>query len=148
MRINAVSSFAKTKHSITSKCGLIQIQADMHGWGSIGVLPFVTRLFLIHFDQTFGQEHVKGESYKSLIQIGGSGSPGTSGVKNVIQCSVTTKLGQKNRWNKLMMMMMTFIEVKGHQRSNVVLCASCMATKIGQKNPGGKLMMIMTFMEV
>ena len=47
------------------------------------------------------------------------GSPGTSGVKNVKQCSRTTKLGQKNRWSKLNMMM-TFIEVKGHQRSNVV----------------------------
>ena len=47
------------------------------------------------------------------------GSPGTSGVKNVKRCSRTTKLGQKNRWSKLNMMM-TFIEVKGHQRSNVV----------------------------
>ena len=47
------------------------------------------------------------------------GSPGTSGVKNVKQCSRTTKLGPKNRWSKLNMMM-TFIEVKCHQRSNVV----------------------------
>ena len=56
--------------------------------------------------------------YKSLTRIGGPGSPGTSGVKNVKRCSRTTKLGQKNRWSKLNMMM-TFIEVKGHQRSNV-----------------------------
>ena len=32
---------------------------------------------------------------------------------------MTTKLGQKNHWCKLNMMM-TFMEVKGHQRSNVV----------------------------
>ena len=32
---------------------------------------------------------------------------------------MATKLGQKNPWCKLMMMM-TFIEVKGHQRSNVI----------------------------
>ena len=47
------------------------------------------------------------------------GSFGVTGVKNVKQCSRTTKLGQKNRWSKLNMMM-TFMEVKGHQRSNVV----------------------------
>ena len=60
-----------------------------------------------------------GGGYKSLTRIGGPGSPGTSGVKNVKQCSTTTKLGQKNRWSKLTTIM-TFIEVKGHQRSNVV----------------------------
>ena len=60
-----------------------------------------------------------GDSYKSLTRIGGPGSPGTSGVKNVKQCSMTTKLGQKNHWCKLKMMM-TFTEVKGQQRSNVV----------------------------
>ena len=66
-----------------------------------------------------GQEHVWGDSYKSLTRIGGPGSPGTSGVKNVKQCAMTTKLGQKNHWCKLKMMM-TFTEVKGQQRSNVV----------------------------
>ena len=60
-----------------------------------------------------------GGGYKSLTRIGGPGSPGTSGVKNVKQCSRNTKLGQKNRWSKLDMMM-TFTEVKGHHRSNVV----------------------------
>ena len=47
------------------------------------------------------------------------GSPGTSWVKNVKQCSMTTKIGQKNRWCKLNIKM-TFIEVKGHQRSTLV----------------------------
>ena len=42
--------------------------------------------------------------------------------------------------------MMTFIEVKGHQRSNVVNCA--MATKLGQKNPWCEFIMMMTFTEV
>ena len=50
---------------------------------------------------------------------GTSWSPGTPGVKYVKQCSRTTKLGQKNHWCKLKMMM-TFTEVKGHQRSNEV----------------------------
>ena len=46
-------------------------------------------------------------------------SPRTPGVKNVKQCSRTTKLGQKNHWYKLKMMM-TFMKVKGHQRSKGV----------------------------
>ena len=46
-------------------------------------------------------------------------SPATSVVKNVKQCSMTTKLGQKNHGRKLKMMV-TFMEVKGHQRSNGV----------------------------
>ena len=49
--------------------------------------------------------------------------PWTVGVKNVKQCSITTKLGKKKKknpcWCKLRMMM-TFKEVKGQQRSNVV----------------------------
>ena len=46
-------------------------------------------------------------------------SPGTAGVKNVKQCSMTTKLGQKNRRCKLKTMV-TSMEVEGHQRSNGV----------------------------
>ena len=34
-------------------------------------------------------------------------------------CAMVNKLGQKNAWCKFKMMM-TFMEVKGHQRSNVV----------------------------
>ena len=34
-------------------------------------------------------------------------------------CAVATKLSQKKPWCKFMMMM-TFMKVKGHQRSNVV----------------------------
>ena len=45
-------------------------------------------------------------------------SPGTAGVKTVKQYFMITKLGLKNCWCKLKMMV-TFIEVKGHQRSNV-----------------------------
>ena len=46
-------------------------------------------------------------------------SPGTNGVKNFKQYSMTTKLGQKNRWCKFTTML-TFVEVKSHQRSKVV----------------------------
>ena len=37
-----------------------------------------------------------GGSHKNLTRVGGSGSHGISGVKIVKQCSMTTKLGQKN----------------------------------------------------
>ena len=40
-------------------------------------------------------------------------------VKYSKQCSMATKFGQKNRGYKLRMMM-TFLEVKGQQRSNIV----------------------------
>ena len=70
------------------------------------------------FDQTWSVACI-GEWLQKSYTDRGSGSPGTSGVKNVKQCSRTTKLGQKNRWSKLNMMV-TFIEVKGHQRSSVV----------------------------
>ena len=46
-------------------------------------------------------------------------------------CDMTTIFGQKN-WRCKLRMMMTFMEVKGHQRSNMVTCA--MATIFGQKN--------------
>ena len=46
-------------------------------------------------------------------------SLGTPGVKNVKQWIMTTKLGHMKHWCKLKMMV-TFMEVKGHQRSNVV----------------------------
>ena len=60
-------------------------------------------------------------------------------------CDMATIFDQKNRWCTLRMMM-TFMEVKGHQRSNMVTCA--MATIFGQKNCWCKLRMMMTFMEV
>ena len=50
---------------------------------------------------------------------------------------------QKNCWCKLRMMM-TFTEVKGHQRSNVVNYA----TKLGRKSSWCKSRMTVTFMEV
>ena len=61
-------------------------------------------------------------------------------------CDIATIFGQKICWCKLKMIM-TFMEVKGHQKSNIT-CA--MATKFGQKNCWCKLrmMMMMTFMEV
>ena len=43
----------------------------------------------------------------------------SSEVKCGKLCAMATKFGQKNCWCKLRMMM-TFTEVKGHQRSNVV----------------------------
>ena len=42
----------------------------------------------------------------------------SSQVKCGKLCAMATKLGQKNPWCKFIMMMMTFMEVKGHQRSN------------------------------
>ena len=41
-------------------------------------------------------------------------------VKCDKQYDIATKLGQKNPWFKFMIKMMTFTEVKGHQRSNMV----------------------------
>ena len=55
-------------------------------------------------------------------------------------CDISTIFGQKIRWCKLKMMMMTFMEVKGHQKSNIS-CA--MATIFGQKNCWCKLRMMM-----
>ena len=48
---------------------------------------------------------------------------------------MTTKLGPKNLWWKLRIMV-TFMEVKGQQRSTEVKCSklSSVATKLGQKN--------------
>ena len=43
----------------------------------------------------------------------------SSEVKSDKLCSMATKFGQKNPWWKFMMMM-TCMEVKGHQRSNVI----------------------------
>ena len=49
----------------------------------------------------------------------GSEVPWDPRVKNVKQCSMTTKLGPKNPLWKLRMMV-TFMEVKGQQRSSAV----------------------------
>ena len=75
-----------------------------------------------------------GGSYNSLKRIGGPGSPETAGVKNVKQCSMTTKLGQKK---PLMQARDDDDDLHRGQRSSEVkwgkLCA--MATISGQKNP-------------
>ena len=69
----------------------------------------------------------------------------SSEVKCSKLCAMVTKLGQKNPWCKFKML--TFMQVKGHQRSNGgKLCA--MATIFGQKNHWCKFKMMMTFMEV
>ena len=47
------------------------------------------------------------------------GGQRSSEVKCGKLCAMATKLGQKNPWCEFIMMM-TFMEVKGHQRSNVV----------------------------
>ena len=54
--------------------------------------------------------------------IWGPKFPGTPGVKNVKECSIVTNVAQKNRICKLRMMM-TFMEVKGQQRSSIVIYA-------------------------
>ena len=56
------------------------------------------------------------------------GGQRSSGVKYGNICAMATIFGQKNCWYKLRMMM-TVMEVRGHQRSNVVNCA----TKLGRK---------------
>ena len=61
-------------------------------------------------------------SEESLIQVYDDdlhGGQRSSEVKCDKLCSMATKLGQKNPWFKLMMMM-TFMEIKGHQRSKVL----------------------------
>ena len=58
-------------------------------------------------------------------------------------CDMATIFGQKNYWCKLRMMM-TFTEVKGHQRSNGVNYA----TELGWKSSWCKFRMTVTFMEV
>ena len=62
-------------------------------------------------------------------------------------CDMATKLSQKKPWSKLMMMMMTFMKVKGHQRLNVVNVALWLLNLV-KKNPRCKFMMVMTFMKV
>ena len=47
------------------------------------------------------------------------GGQRSSKVKCGKLCAMATIFGQKNRWCKLRMIM-TFMEVKGHQRSNMV----------------------------
>ena len=63
-------------------------------------------------------------------------------------CAMATKLSQKKPWCKFMMM--TFMKVKGHQRSSEVKCGKLctMVTKLGQKNRQCKFKMMMTFIEV
>ena len=72
-------------------------------------------------------------------------SPGTAGVKNVKQCAMTTKLGQKNHWCKLKMMVTTWRSkvIRGQMWSTV-----CYGYHIWSKEPWCKLRMMMTFTEV
>ena len=73
------------------------------------------------------------------------GGQRSSEVKWGKLCAMATIFGQKKHWCKLRMMM-TLMEVKGHQVKWGKLCA--MATIFGQKNWWCKLRMMMTFMEV
>ena len=74
------------------------------------------------------------------------GGQRSSQVKCVKLCATATIFGQKKPWCKLRMMM-TLIEVKGHQRSNGGKLYA-MATIFVQKKPWCKLRMMMTLMEV
>ena len=51
------------------------------------------------------------------------GAQRLSEVKYAKLCAIITKLGQKNPWC-MFMMIMTFLEVKGLQRSNTVIYAT------------------------
>ena len=57
--------------------------------------------------------HSKGK-FDGGVDLGSQVPDGTPGVQNI-----ATKLSPKNRWCKLRMMM-TFMEVKGQQRSSIV----------------------------
>ena len=61
-------------------------------------------------------------------------------------CAMATKLIRKF-WCKFMMMMMTFMKVKGHQRSNVVNFALWLPNFV-KRIAKCKFKMMMTFMEV
>ena len=74
--------------------------------------------FVIGFWPNLVSSMYRGWLQKSYTDRG-SGVPWDLWGQKRYRCSRTTKLGQKNCWSKLNMMM-TFIEVKGHQRSNVV----------------------------
>ena len=52
-------------------------------------------------------------------------------------CTLATKLGQKNPWCKFLMMMI-FMEVKGHQRSNAVNYVLWLPNLV-RRNPGASL---------
>ena len=62
-------------------------------------------------------------------------------------CAMATKLSQKKPWCKFMMMMMTFMKVKGHQRSNAVNFALWLPDLV-KRIAQCKFKMMMTFMEV
>ena len=77
-------------------------------------------------------------SKESLMQVYNDddlhGGQRSSEVKCSKICVLATKLGQKNPWCKFMMMM-TFMKVKGHQRSNVVNFALGLPNLV-RRNPG------------
>ena len=89
-------------------------------------------------------------SEESLMQVYDDdnlhGGHRSSEVKCSKLCATATKLDQKKPWCKFMMMM-TFMKVKGHQRSNVVNVALWLPNLV-RKNPWCKIMIVMTFMKV
>ena len=66
-------------------------------------------------------------------------------IKYGKQYSVATRLGQKKHWC-ILRMMITFVEVKGQQSSNIVNNALWLPNR--QKNHSCKLRMTMTILEV
>ena len=65
------------------------------------------------------------------------GGQRSSEVKCDKLCVMATQLGQKKPWCKFMMMM-TFMKVKGHQKSNVVNFALWLPNLV-RRNPGASL---------
>ena len=76
------------------------------------------------------------------------GGQRSSEVKGSKLCAMVTKRGQKNPLCKFKMMMMTFMEVKGHQMSNGGKLCAMHGYHNGQKNHWCKFKMMITFMEV
>ena len=67
----------------------------------------------------YGYQTWSGESLMQIYDDDLHGGQRSSKVQCGKVCTMVTKLGQKNPWCKFKMMM-TLMEVKGHQRSNVV----------------------------
>ena len=110
------------------KCDKLCSMATNHGQKN----PWCKSMVMMTFMEVKGHQRSKVVNYvlwlpnlvrRSLMQVYDEddlhGGQRSSEVKGSKLCAMVTKLGQKNPWCKFKMMM-TFMEVKGHQRSNGV----------------------------
>ena len=85
------------------------------------------------------------ETLVQVYDVDLHGGQRSSEVKCDKPCAMATKFSQKKPWYKFMKMM-TFIEFKGHQRSNVANL--CNGYQIWSEETLMQFKMMMTFMEV